>query len=162
MWTEERCVERLVHWHEHFQRYFRQNAPRPSIGFVVSTAQVQGKYFPYHKTVVLNKTYLMILDDREIDELICHEVAHHWQDIIMPESATHGEFFVFLMRRVCGWSGKTKGGPCPVTPEQRRSLSKMIQFREKINGNDTGLNRWSAVAFNSKSEDGREYRDATE
>jgi len=38
------------------------------------------------------------------DETIAHEVCHAYQRALYPKSTWHGEFFLYLLQEVCGFT----------------------------------------------------------
>lgn len=160
MWTDQQCQDALERWHRAFtERFPVDDVPLPALGFVISPGCKMGSYWGRLETIILNRVDLLTAPDAEIEELICHELAHHWQNYMFPKSADHGEFFHFLMRTM-GYEGNVTRGTIHTTRAQRRPIAKMLQVREKINGNDTKLGKWFEEAC--KSKDRRDRRNATD
>lgn len=75
---------------------------QPDIEFKVSGTKVGGKYSSAKHCCIYMLDYMAVVDD-EYEETIAHEVCHAYQQMILPSSKWHGDFFLFLLRNVCGF-----------------------------------------------------------
>lgn len=67
-------------------------------------SRVAGCYFTGHHLCAYSLSYV-IVTRRHYEETVAHEVCHAYTKICFPFAKWHGEFFKYLMWRVCGFSG---------------------------------------------------------
>lgn len=78
--------------------------PRPRAEIVTRTAKWSAQYSPSSATCSYQIGYVLLVG-REYRETVAHEMVHHAQKLVMPESQWHGDFFKYLLRFVCGFRG---------------------------------------------------------
>lgn len=107
--TEEYVRARHDHWCRHLDGFCR------SLG--VGTGEWPTAVFPrivrgrrlrrwggwYYQSVCYYPIGMAVVGGDAYDATVAHEVCHHYQRKVMPQSASHGETWQMLYRVVCGF-----------------------------------------------------------
>ena len=108
---EQWIHERHVHWHGVMNDYFGHRAYRvwtpPNLSDVKIVNRAPKKAGCYNSREHLCTYYLpyaIVAGEHEYDKTIAHEVCHSWQWTIRPGISAHGEFFLYLLNEVCGFT----------------------------------------------------------
>jgi len=100
------AVKRFHYWCDRLEEFSEpfvvKKIQRPKLVFSLKGGRVAGTYVSASHAVVLRLPYLAMLKQR-YDEVIAHEVCHAYQIQMMYGCKWHGDFFLFLLRRVCGF-----------------------------------------------------------
>lgn len=104
-------ASQIAEWHEHYCLRLRRFAANCGSGVIVTppTFEIQagrgrkaGVYYPETNKCVYFAAYFG-QPGLDYEKTVAHEVCHSFAKQLMPESAWHGEFFLFLLRVVCGF-----------------------------------------------------------
>ena len=92
--------QHLLEWSERAHPELNLSAPKCEVWF--TAPRKAGMYRTKSKTCVYYLPYAML--EAGFDSTIAHECCHHFQYLIYPSGKWHGDFFYYLLQRVCGYN----------------------------------------------------------
>jgi hypothetical protein len=99
--------QRHGHWSEHLRQFVVSLGKNSVIQPPKCTFFLRGGNVAGHCNMIHGCSYSLAyacLYAKDFDCTVAHECCHWYQRHAMPHSEWHGEFFLFMLRHVCGFT----------------------------------------------------------
>lgn len=103
---------------------------RPKCSISNAATNTAGRYFGGKRHQCVYMKYYAAFLKEAYDSTIAHEVCHAYQKQIMQGCKWHGDFFLFLVRVVCGFDNENTGHRFPVATIKK--IAELAELQESI------------------------------
>lgn len=128
-WLEDR--HSFWHWHlDQWAKEFNIEVQCPSYEYELNATNRAGSYHRKRHHIVYVLPYIVTEGMDAYDKTVAHEMVHAFQYRVMPNCATHGDFFLHVLRNVCKYPG-AQATHC-YNVSKARKVSKYLKLADKI------------------------------
>lgn len=134
-WPRDTAERYVIERHHYWQSRLTAHAADSGVILKPATATLVlagnkwcGRYKPVEHDCVYSVSYAMLYREN-FDETMAHEVVHAAQRQLLPGCTFHGEFFLYLLRTVCGF--KSAGFYHGYDRKAAKQLGQLLTLMEK-------------------------------